>query len=299
MAIRSFARAVAFASLTITSLACAASQKNLTVTPEFTPTFILVVENDQGKMLGHAELTGVIGDFAITDVRADGSTVITKINNAAISIEVESSLNQILTAHGLPLVQLSQYLAEFHASCHIARVHIPARGSNFAGPAELACDDALVIGTTALTENPIWTQRGLLLVDRLYPDRLRFAGLPPAISERALAPPEKLTWEQAALFLKAIPKSTGTTVDLCPSGNGLFPEIQDNGTLLFAALNALKRFADESKTNSDLIVAHTGPGGFAVDKLEPEVQHHLLDLIREELARPNGQLSSEASAHSN
>jgi hypothetical protein len=265
--------------------------------PAESPSFFLVIQNDEGRMLGFERINGSLRDLTRIAHRPDGSVIVTDITSRAARRVIESSMNQILVAHGYGPGRLARYLANGHVSCHRAGMHVPRRGGNFAGPALLECEDALLAGTSPLQpETAIWKQRGLLLNAAQYPDRIHFDPIGPAApDEHPSGDAAGLSWEVAASYFRAIPKiepagkegdPSTVMLELCPAGNGIFPELEKNTAMLSAALRALQRFAREQETNRKLIVAHTGERGFDVDRLGPEVRARLLELMRMELGQP-------------
>lgn len=300
--------AIILATLLVSMPACLSARRGLESTQktERDQTFLVVVEGSDGQMLGYEEHHGSINDFALTASRSDGSVVVTGIKDHAIRRELETTINQILESHQLPTIQLKSILKKRHVSCHAAMIHPPSRGTGFAGPGLLECADALVIGTTALSDLPIWKQRGLLMENNpKYAELIQLRPVPPRQNPAPATSTVRLVWEQAALFLGAVPKVEPTptvanpdavTLILCPTGNERYPETQQQPVLFSAALRALQRFVRESELNPKLIVAHTGPNGFAVDKLDPEIRNRLLELMQEELAQPTSPLSDVSRA---
>ena len=305
----------AFVVLVLLGPACLKSHRDLSSAPTASDdTFTLVVEDPNGQMLGYdKDLQGTIAEFATTKKRDDGATVITDITNSAIRRRIRKSVNTILKKHQLPRMYIKSYLMDQHITCHVALHHPKYRdqAEGFAGPGMLECSDAIVIGTTALSERPIWLQRGLLM--QIKPE---FEGMivlstvpeqdPPTQKAAAAATPQiALTWEQAAPYLSGIPlvDSSGdpgiTGLKICVGENNLTAAQLEQSSIVQAAVRALIQFTKESEKNSKLIVHQMKNGRFAVEKLDPKIQDHLLELMQKELTQPNAQISSATGTNSN
>lgn len=309
MLFRTSLRLIALAIMAASSLTY--SQQSVQAESAQDLTFVLIVEGDDGQILGHEVLPGDIAQFATTMKRDDGAIIVTEIKDPAVQAEIQEAVNKILKDHGLSPMNLETLLKDRHVSCHMALDHHPSDGVGFAGPALFNCVDGFVVGTTALSpDRPIWKQRGLLLSNKEYPDRIHLVPIPPAprpLPQAAAIQPAELTWEQASPYLSSIvvPGDVMTENGLEPGLKNCVGNVKPDSELsspelIHAARRAIERFTNEDPgANPRLIMQHTKDGRFVAGELAPAIQHHLLELMREELAQQSSQLSSAVKTSGN
>ena len=279
MVFRMFVRLIALVILLTPSFACLAARQSITTTPEPEQTFTVIVEGDNGQMLGFEEFPGQIAQFATT-ATLDNAVLVTDITNRAIARQIQRSVNTILKEKKLPKMRLASLLDNRHITCHMAVEHHRSL-DGFAGPALLNCVNGLLVGTAALSPDiPIWKQRGLLLPEKAYPDRIRLVPVPPASQQSASVPErqqDELTWEQAAPYLSGLPvidpaptseNPEATKLTICVGENNLTASQREQSRIVEAAVRGLILFVKEKEENSRLIVRLMKGGGVSGGEAE-------------------------------
>lgn len=301
MVFRMFVR-IMLAILLTSSLACLATRQSITTAPEpeQDQTFTVIMEGDDGQMIGYDKFPGHIAQFATTATLNDGAVLVTDITDRAVRRQIQKTVNTILKGHKLPQMRLESLLENRHITCHVAVEHHPSL-DGFAGPALFDCINGLLVGTTALSPDlPIWKQRGLLLPDKAYPDRIHLVPVPPEsasmqASQRPASVPmldsSQLTWEQAAPYLSSVivleevmtDEGPKPSLKICVGENNLTASQREQRRIVEAAVQALVLFTTENEGNPQLIVRHMKDGRFAVEELDESIQQHLLWLMNAEL----------------